>query len=76
MEEHLHSFHKCHDKCQAQVAPSYSATVINHVVIPTVVAESVERHSRIREIGSPGLVKPRTYKVDTCHFLERGAQYY
>ena len=39
--------------------------------MPDTVAESVERRPPVWEIGSliPGRVKPKTYKIDTYHYL-------
>ena len=41
-----------------------------HKHILGAVAESLERRSHMREIGTlvPSQIKPMTYEIDTCHF--------
>ena len=41
--------------------------------LPGALVESVEHWARVWEIvgSNPGLVKPMTYKIDTCGFLAR-----
>ena len=45
--------------------------ISDRISVPGMVAKSVEREPRVREIGSSilGQVKPMTYKVDICPFL-------
>ena len=45
----------------------------SHIYILDAVAESVEHWTCAREIvgSNPGHVKPMTYIIDTCRFLDR-----
>ena len=57
--------------CLCGISPGEVRTPHYTWALPDVVAESVERRPRVREIGSlvPGQVKPMTYQIDTCRFL-------